>query len=126
MTLIGKAQDAIVDYYIAKEKYLKDITDVDIEFINTELLSEIYEWSDVQCVRIINEILNGLVSGFDGSTCPHCTKYLTLDGEQCYECTYGKMYGICDKKTNPWYIYSFKYGVSYIPIVVVEILKKGL
>ena len=130
--MIGKAQMAIVDYYMAKERWLKDRTGSDVEFISCDLIAEICtEWTDEECTSIINMILNN-IDYFDSSTCPHCIKYWDIIGCECDNCTYRKIYGtcrdeVCTSSSNPWNYYSHILPENVrVPKKIINILKRGL
>jgi len=126
--MIGKLQNKIMNFYLAKEKWLQDKYDDTYEFISTCLLADICEWSDDDCKGIIHHILklNDYRRTFGSCTCPHCIKYRDIQvDDSCRNCTYGKIYGYCGGNTNPWTYYTKKrYKMIIVPNHVIDKLRE--
>lgn len=63
------------------------------------------DWSDADCERVANDIIDEDEFGFSSATCPFCiyNHNLHIREEKCEECSYGKRHGICGNTGSDYY-----------------------
>lgn len=63
------------------------------------------DWSDEDCERVANDIINEDEWGFNASSCPFCVynNNVDLEDKKCEECSYGNRHGICANTGSDYY-----------------------
>lgn len=93
-------QQKIIEFMVAKQQWLNNITQLRLEYINQEDVNEIRSWTNDQAEKTIQGILGSPMCVFNCSSCPFCYRY----NDDCFSCTYGKRHGKCKitHYKNPW------------------------
>jgi len=117
-------QQKIINFMLAKQKWLQNTTNRKIQYINNKDIDDIYKWDTDTCSTLITNLLSIVKLSLNSASCPFCIYY----NDNCTQCTYGKHHGICrNNNNNPWnkylhLLYEFENNDN-IPIKLLDVLK---
>lgn len=101
--IMESSNEALIKFLIKKDELLKE-SDPDIyrdfPYLLPEDIQEIKEWSEIDCIKVIERISN---EG-DANFCPWCI--LNAIGPTCKYCGYGKRHGICRDMESTYYMWT--------------------
>ena len=115
-------QQKLIDFLLAKQEWLNNVTKIDPNYINQDDIAEIRGWTTEQAEKARIGILNQTTCVFDKTSCPFCQIY-----DDCHKCTYGKRHNICSivRRESPWTKYIFTGKVlerTPIPTRIINLL----